>query len=97
MFSAYHIFAHCTALKFLWEALDCALLLMGFQFRFVKAKHYGILDLRQSKISKRELNIVLYLNTLSNFKIWDLRKKIQYDGVVFEKKTILTSIYRAIS
>ena len=51
--SLYHIFAHCTALKFLWETLDRVLLLMGFQFRFVKAKNYGILDLRQSRILKK--------------------------------------------
>ena len=59
--SLYHVFSHCTAIKFLWEALDRVLSLMGFHFRFViisscKRMAYGY--------SKEISNNLLYENWL---------------------------------
>ena len=80
--ASHHLFSQCAVLKFLWESLDHSMEIMGFQFRFTKAKQFSNIDLRRSKISSSEIRQVVYLNSISNLKIWNLSQKIQNEGLM---------------
>lgn len=38
----------------------------------------------------------MYLNSVCNFKIWNLNNKIQHDEFIFDRKHLLSAIYRAV-
>lgn len=94
--TSYHVFSQCLVLKFIWDTLDCVMQAIGFRFRFTKTKECGILDLLNVHIAKNEENIVMYLNSVCNQKIWGSCQKVIHDEIVFENKVLMSAIYKAV-
>ena len=70
---------------------------MGYEFRFTNAKRNSFADFLSVKIPKNEFRHVIYLNSITNYRIWIISRNIQYDDLVFENKSILSAIVKTIS
>ena len=95
--STYHLFSHCPVLNFLWQKLDKVMEIMGYEFRFTNAKRKSLADFLSVKIPQNEFRHDIYLNSITNYRIWIISRNILYDDLVFEKKSILSAIVKTIS
>ncbi len=91
-----YLFSQCSVLRFVWELLDQVMITLGFRFRFLNAKRSNFIDLRNIYISKNEKKVVMYLNSVCNFKIWSINQKVQHEELTFERKHLLSAMFRAI-
>ena len=91
-----HIFCNCSVLVPIWNILDQILKSMNFTFCFTESRKWGKYDLKSSQIKKDEEVLVIYLNTIVNYKIWKFSMKIQYEGFIFTPKKFFNSLVKTI-
>ena len=94
--TATHLFCHCITLQPIWRILDQVLQKMNFTFRFTENRKSSNFYLISATIQKDEENLVIYLNSIMNYKIWKFNMKIQYEGDKFCEKKMFKSIIKTI-
>ena len=90
------MFSNCRTLDFVWNVLDNSLESINFTFRFVWSRSLGNYHLRGISIKKSEEILVMYLNSIVNYKILKFNLKIQYEDFIFEKKKFITSLIKTL-
>ena len=90
-----HVFARCQVLIDIWKFLDKILEFMKFKYSFVKRREMYDYCL-VGTIPKGEELPVIYLNSLVNYKIWNVSRKIQNEKCIFDLKTFKTSIMKSL-
>ena len=71
-------------------------MIFGYSFRFKNSRQNYNYDLRNLSISTREKKIVLYLNSIVNYKIWTYSQKIHKGELIFDRKNFLSSICKTV-
>ena len=94
--TAVHMFCHCPILKPIWGFLDRVLQKMNFKFCFTENRKSSNFDLISSKIEKNEEKLIIYINSITNYKIWKFSMKIQYEKEVFKEKEFVKSLMKTI-
>ena len=64
---------------------------MEFLFKYLMFS-----DLISTRLEKKEQILVIYLNSIVNFKIWKINMKIQHEKVNFDEKKIFQSLIKTI-
>ena len=90
------MFCHCHTLKPIWILLDLIMQKMNFKFRFTESRKSSSFDLVSTKIEKKEEVLVIYLNSIVNFKIWKINMEIQHEEGTFNEKKICQSLIKTI-
>ena len=91
-----HMFCNCSVLLPIWNVLDQILKSLNFNFCFTESRKWCSYDLTRSQIKKDEEVLVIYLNTIVNYKIWKFNMKIQYEGFVFTPTKFISSLVKTI-
>ena len=91
-----HIFSNCKKISPIWEFLDVIMKKLNFRFSFITSRRVCDYDLVNRKLKKDEEAIVLYLNTITNHKIWKYSRKIQFEEWVFNMKEFVSSLIKTI-
>ena len=91
-----HIFSNCKKFFPIWEFLDVIMKKLNFRFSFITSRRVCDYDLVNRKLKKDEEAIVLYLNTITNHKIWKYSRKIQFEEWVFNMKEFVSSLIKTI-
>ena len=94
--TATHMFCHCLILKLIWIFLDLIMQKMNFKFCFTEGRKSSNLDLISTRLEKKEQILVIYLNSIVNFKIWKINMKIQHEKMNFDEKKIFQSLIKTI-
>ena len=90
-----HVFSQCLVLAPIWRILDLALKHLNIDFSFFLSRQNHDYDLRNSTFKTQE-NFIIYLNTVTNHKIWKTNLAVQYDGIPFDTKRFFCSLIRTL-
>ena len=90
-----HVFSQCLVLAPIWRILDLGLKQLNIDFCFTTSRQIYDYDLRNSVLKTQE-NFIIYLNTVTNHKIWKMSMAIQYDGVSFDTKRFFCSLIKTL-
>ena len=91
-----HMFCNCSVLLPIWKILDEIMKSLKFTFCFTHSREVCNYDLKGSRIKKDEEALVIYLNSIVNYKVWKFNMDIQYDGFVFTPKKFFSSLVKTI-
>ena len=91
-----HLFSSCAVLKPIWNVLDEIMKALNFDFSYQDSRKVCNYSLVGSKLKKNEENLVIYLNTITNHKIWKFNMKIQYEKIDFDTKLFFKSLISTI-
>ena len=94
--TVFHMFNNCTVLLPIWVFLDKVMYLMSFSFSFSEARKMCAYDLLNTNLKEDEKVLVIYLNTITNHKIWQFSMKIQYEGYIFDLRKFISSLVKTI-
>ena len=94
--SNFHLFAKCSKLRPLWNMLDevikeCFNGQRNFSFQSDRV-YKGNFHLIHSKTQKKYEKIILYVNTITNYNIWEMRNKSFHENEVFELLKLMNKI-----
>ena len=76
--------------------LDEIMKVLKFDFSFMNSRKMCDYNLLGSKFKKNEENLVIYLNTITNHKIWKFNMKIQHEEFDYDNKMLFKSLIRTI-
>ena len=88
--------SRCSKLLPIWEFLDKIMQVLGFTFSFTASREWGRYDLINENLVKNEEVLIIYLNTITNYKIWKCSMKIQYEHCTFNLKSFVTSFGKTV-
>ena len=91
-----HTFSNCCKLLPIWSFLDKIMKELHYSFSFRHAREKCDYDLVNAKLQKHEEVVVLYLNTITNHKIWKFSRKIQFEKWELNIKEFIFSLIKTI-
>ena len=94
--TAPHMFSNCPTIKHIWVKMDEIMRWLHFKFTFIESRKNSNFNLTGGDIVKEEEKLVIYLNTVVNYKIWKFNLKIQYDKIEYNQKQFFSSLCRTI-
>ena len=95
----WHLFGKCDKLKLLWNILDEVVKVgLEIDFSFVRKRtQFGEFDLVYNFCPGGAENVLVYLNTVVNHKIYKLRNEIKHNGERFDIEGLYNKIVRSVA
>ena len=95
----WHLFGKCDKLKLLWNILDEVVKVgLEIDFSFVRKRtQFGEFDLVYNFCPGGAENVLVYLNTVVNHKIYKMRNEIKYNGEQFDIEGLYNKIVRSVA
>jgi len=90
-----HMFSRCSVLSPIWRILDLALDALKVNFRFSQSRKHNDYDLRNSVLNDHE-DLIIYLNSIVNFKVWKVNLAIQYENAIFDSRSFFCSLIKTL-
>ena len=90
-----HVFSQCMVISPIWKILDLALKKLNIDFSFSTSRQIYDYGLRNTVLINHE-NFIIYLNTVTNYKIWKINLAIQYEGAMFDTKAFFSSLIKTL-
>ena len=95
----WHLFGKCQKLKALWQALDDVIrVAFNIRYSFLKNRtESGDIDLVSTRCPKQYEDAIIYLNAITNHKIFKVRNEAKYDGKEFDLEILYKKIVRSVA
>ena len=88
----------CVKLRILWDFLDEVMALLNINYSFLR-KRPDLYEFEVMNIhcERKDIKIILYLNTIVNYHLWKARNRCIYDGVPFEFNDFIGRLIKSVS
>jgi len=95
----WHVFGKCVKLKPLWKALDEVVrIAFNIHYSFLNNRTVtGDYDIVSTRCPKAFEDVIIYLNSIVNHKIYQFRNEIKYDSQTFDVELLFSKILRSVA